>query len=68
MKVTLYSTNCPKCNILEKKLNEKGVAFDIVTDPDKITEKGFLSAPLLEVDGEIMDFSKGFVWVSSLEV
>lgn len=67
MKVTLYSTNCPKCNILEKKLNEKAIAFDVVTDPDAIIEKGFLSAPLLEVDGEVMDFSKGFAWVSSLE-
>ena len=34
MSVILYSTNCPRCNVLKKKLEEKKVEFDISNDVD----------------------------------
>ena len=34
--VVLYTTHCPKCEILAKKLTEKGVGFEVVTDVDEM--------------------------------
>lgn len=64
MRVILYSTNCPKCNVLKKKLEQKNIDFELVTDQDIMIEKGFMSAPMLEVDGNIMKFSDANEWVN----
>ena len=68
MKIILYSTKCPKCNILEKKLIQKELDFNLITDFDKkeMMKKGFLAAPILVVDNEYMDFSTANNWVNSL--
>lgn len=66
MKVILYSTHCPKCVVLEKKLNQKNISYEEVNDVKVMREKGFLSAPMLEADGEIMDFKTANDWINSL--
>lgn len=63
---TLYSTHCPKCEILKKKLTAKNVEFDEVNDIDIMIEKGYVSSPMLEVDGEIMDFTKANNWINNI--
>lgn len=65
MGIVLYSTKCPKCVVLEKKLQQKEIAFEEVNDVKVMREKGFLSAPMLEVDGEIMDFAKANDWINN---
>ena len=64
MDVTLWSTNCPKCNVLKSILEQKGIKFELVEDADKMIEKGFMSAPILEVDGKVMDFITAVKWVN----
>ena len=66
MNVILYSTNCPMCNVLEKKLRHKDIAFDEINDVEVMRSKGFLSAPMLEVDGNIMNFKEAIDWINSL--
>ncbi len=61
--VTLYSTNCPKCRLVEKQLNKNKIEYELVTDRDVMASKGFSSAPKLEVDGEIMDYNVALKWV-----
>lgn len=63
---TLYSTGCPRCSVLEKKLEQKGVDYNKVTDVKLMLELGIKSAPVLEVNGERMDFSKAIAWVNKL--
>ena len=41
---------------------------DDVWNEDIMKSKGMLSAPNLEVDGEIMDFGKAVKWVNEQEV
>lgn len=68
MKVILYSTDCPKCKVLESKLKEKNIAFDLVTGEEAINsiqEKGYMTAPLLSVDDDTMDFGKAVKWVNA---
>ena len=60
----LYSTNCPKCNVLEKKLQNKNINFEICNDVDLMLSKGIQQAPYLEIDGELMDFTKAVKWVN----
>lgn len=66
--VTLYSTHCPKCNVLEKKLKQKNISYKEVTDVDIMKEKAYLSVPVLEIDGVSMDFKTAFNYVESLRL
>lgn len=65
--ITLYSTHCPKCNVLEKKLNIKKLEYTLVEDEDLMVEKGFLSAPMLEVDNQLFTFKEAIEWLENLE-
>lgn len=62
--IILYSTGCPKCNILKNKLNSKGVNFILIEDVDTMIKKGFDLMPVLEVNGKIMDFAEANQWVN----
>lgn len=64
MKVILYSTHCPKCLVLEEKLEDKNIGYELVTNVDEMLKKGFQSAPMLEVDGKIMNFSEANRWIN----
>lgn len=63
--VILYSTGCPKCNVLEKKLKAKDIDFVVVEGEQEIAEKGFSEAPLLEVDGVVKTFPEAVQWVNT---
>ena len=65
MDVKLYSTHCPKCIVIEKKLNQKNISFEEINDIDVMAEKGFMQAPMLEVDGEVMDFKQANDWINN---
>lgn len=60
--VKLYSTNCPKCKTLEKQLNKNKIEYELVTDTKTMIDKGFTSAPKLEVNGIIMNFPDALRW------
>ncbi len=66
MKVTLFSTHCPKCCVLEKKLKQKNISYEEVNDIEIMKEKGYLTVPVLEVDGISMNFKEAFNYVDSL--
>ena len=63
MGVILYSTHCPKCRVLETKLKQKGVDYEEVNDVELMMQKGFMTAPKLEVDGVVYDFKEAVEWV-----
>lgn len=62
--VILYSTGCPKCQVLKSKLDSKNISYEVFDDKDKMINKGFTNVPMLEVDGEIMDFKKAVEWIN----
>jgi glutaredoxin-related protein len=66
MNVILYSTHCPRCVVLEEKLEDADIEFKLIEDQKVMEEKGFMSAPMLEVDGQVMDFVKANKWINSL--
>ena len=60
--IKLYSTNCPKCKALERQLNKNKIEYELVTDRDEMINKGFTSAPKLEIDGKILDYMEAIRW------
>lgn len=68
MSVVLYSTHCPKCCVLEKKLQQKNISYKEVNDVEIMKEKEYLTVPVLEVDGISMDFKAANDWINSQEV
>lgn len=61
---TLFSTGCPKCQILEKKLAQKGIEYVEVNDTQQMLDMGLKSVPWLEVDGQMMDFNQANKWIN----
>ena len=68
MSVVLYSTHCPRCNVLEKKLQQKNISYEEVNDIDIMEVKGYLSVPVLEDDGKNKKFKTANDWINSQEV
>ena len=60
--ITLYSTGCPKCKALERQLDKSKIEYELVTDRDVMINKGFTSAPKLEVNGEILEYTDAVRW------
>lgn len=65
--ITLYSTGCPRCNVLKQKLDSKNIEYTVINDVDIMTEKGIETVPVLEVDGQLMKFPEAMKWVEKGE-
>lgn len=63
----MYTTHCPKCKLLTVKLEGLGIEINEVTDVELMKEKGFTTVPMLEVDGNIMDFSAAYKWANEIK-
>ena len=64
MNVVVYSTNCPKCKVLESKLAAKQIPYEVNTDVEEMRKLGIMEAPMLEVDGELLGFVAAVGWVN----
>lgn len=65
MNIVLYSTGCPRCKVLEKKLESSGFSYEKCTDVDQMVSMGLREAPVLEVDGVRMEFTTANRWLNS---
>lgn len=58
----VYSTNCPKCKILIKKLTSLGKDFNLVENEEKIMEASakyeIQEAPFVVIDEKAYNFSQ----------
>lgn len=61
--MTLYTTHCSRCRVLEMALISKNVQFDTCEDLDKMAELGMTSAPALEVDGKLLSYEEAMKYV-----
>ncbi len=65
--ITLYSTHCPRCNVLKKKLKQRNIDYKEIDNVETIKAKGYLSVPILEVDNLCMDFKQAVNWINLQE-
>lgn len=64
MEVVLYSSGCPKCQVLESKLMAKGIPFMITNNFQEVIDRGFQFAPVLKVEEVFMNFTEANKWVN----
>lgn len=60
--IMLYSTNCPKCKILEKKLLAEGKEFTVISDTDTVLATAetydIKEAPFIVANDEVYNFTE----------
>ena len=62
MEVILYSTGCPKCNLLKKIMTENKIKYTEVTSIDEMQALGLTEAPQLSIDGQFYKFKDALMW------
>ena len=66
MKIILYTTHCPKCRVVESKLKQKNIKYEECADVKTMQDKGLTFAPVLEVDGNLYDFTEAVKFINTL--
>lgn len=65
MTVKVYTApNCGKCKMLKGMLDHQSIEYSEEGDVLKLIELGFMSAPCLEVNGQMMDYDAAKKWVT----
>lgn len=64
MSVVLYTTHCPKCTVLQKKLDQSNISYEVCDNIDDMIELGYQTAPLLKVEDRIYKFKEAVDWVN----
>ncbi len=67
MNIILYSTGCPKCDILKKKLSEKQVEYVENNSTEEMLNLGLTQVPVLSVDGELLEYGAAVKWINGLQ-
>lgn len=68
MKVTFYSTHCPKCKILEMKLKQSNIPYVENNNVDEMLAVGLKSAPALQIDDNApMGFKEAVDWLKEVK-
>lgn len=68
--ITIYTTHCPRCEILKKKLEQKKITwYNEIDSIEIMREMGIKQVPMMSInDGELMNFSQAVEWINSQEV
>ena len=64
MEVVFYTTNCPKCHVLEAKLKQKNINYITNTDIDEMEALGLMSAPALKIGDKVLPFGEANKWIN----
>lgn len=65
--VVLYTTGCPRCKILKKKLDEAGIEYTENNNIDEMLSLGISEVPVLKVNGEFLNYNSSIEWLSNRE-
>ena len=66
-KIVLYSTGCPKCRILKKKLDEMGIQYETCSDEEQMIGLGLTEVPALGIKGHLYSFREAVEWLNNSE-
>lgn len=67
-KLKLYTTHCPKCEVLKEKLDGKHLEYEEITDVSVMGDLGIDQVPVLQIDdGPLMVFSDAVKYVNQME-
>ena len=60
---TLYSTDCPKCKILKKKLDDAGISYEENNNTEDMVKLGIEQVPVLCTDETLLSFGEAVKWI-----
>lgn len=63
----LYSTGCPKCKVIMKKLEQANINYEVCSNSETMKEKGIQSLPVLEVEGKMYNFKDAVDYINSIK-
>lgn len=63
--IILYTLNCPRCIVLERKLDDKGINVVKISDEEEMKKLGILSVPMLKVEDKLLNFNEAIKWINS---
>ncbi len=63
--VILYSTGCPRCSVLKKKLEEKGINYTENNSVDEMLALGIMTVPVLGIGDELKNFTESVAWLNN---
>lgn len=63
--IILYSTGCPRCNVIRKKLDAKNISYVVNNSVEDMESLGIANVPVLQVDGELLDFLHANQWINT---
>lgn len=67
--IRLYSTHCPKCRVVEKKLEQAGIQYELIDAKenqevlDELMALGVRQMPVLKVNDKLLGFSEIIKWI-----
>ena len=64
MNIILYTTDCPKCLQLEKRMQQNNIKYNVCKDVDKMQELGIQSAPYLSINDKLYNFAQASKWAT----
>ena len=65
--VIFYTTHCPQCRVLERKLRETGIEYTECDNVDKMLALALQSAPALGVNGELLNLKQALAYLRGVE-
>ncbi len=63
--IILYSTGCPRCNVIRKKLDAKNISYVVNNSVEDMESLGIANVPVLQVNGELLDFLHANQWINT---
>ena len=75
-KIIFYTTNCPRCQVLKKKMDSLGIEYELNNDIEEMLLQGIQTVPMLRIEEELfdssslttlLDFSQAVKWLKEYE-
>ena len=75
-KIIFYTTNCPRCQVLKKKMDALGIDYELNDDIEEMMLWGIQTVPMLRIEEELfdssslttlLDFSQAVKWLKEYE-
>lgn len=67
--IDVYTIHCPACNVLEKKLQTKGIVYNIIDNEDILKDMNIETFPMMSINGgPLLNFKEAREWIDSQEV
>lgn len=65
--IVLFSTGCPRCSVLKKKLEQKGIAYQENNSVEEMLALGITQVPVLKVEDDLLEFADANNWINKQE-